>query len=84
METEVKQRILRTQWGEHARSILRQFNEAGYSDYLFRGPHYVIYDRGEFRLYPFGLRSAWRYSFECRPESSLSETELLWTFMVRQ
>jgi len=88
----VKDRILWTQWGEHARSILRQYNEAGYNScasLTFRGPHYVTYQRGEFRLLPCGPWARYRHSFECRPEfipgcgfGSRSEAEPLWTFVV--
>jgi len=77
-----RQRILWTQWGEWARSILRQFNEMNPSDYKFQGPHYVIYECGEFRLYPYGDRPDLRYSFGVRPQFLPGEVEPLWTFMV--
>lgn len=81
----VKDRILWTQWGEHARSILRQYNEAGYNScasLTFRGPHYVTYQRGEFRLLPCGPWARYRHSFECRPEFIPGEPEPFWTFVV--
>lgn len=80
--TMTRERVLWTQWGEHARSILRQYNQIEYWTYRFQGPHYVQYIRGEFRLIPFGAYADDRYSFECRPEFIPGVEEPLWTFMV--
>lgn len=80
---EIKNRVLWTQWGEYARSILRQYN--GQTDYLghhFHGPHFVTYKRGEFYLRPFGAYADDRYSFEVRPEFMPGAPEPLWTFVV--
>ena len=77
-----KDRILWTQWGEHAREILRQYNQLAYHSYRFHGPHYVTYQRGDFRLHPFGAYADDRYSFEVRPEFIPGEPEPLWTFVV--
>ena len=78
-----RQRILWTQWGEWARSILRQYNAAGHSGYKFQGPHYVRYSRGDFRMEPYGRGDEYyRYSFEVRPQFLPGEVEPLWTFMV--
>jgi hypothetical protein len=81
----VKPRILWTQWGEHAREILHQYNEAGYNScasLTFRGPHYVTQTKGEFFLRPFGAWTKYRHSFECRPEFIPGEPEPIWTFIV--
>ena len=81
---EVKDRVLWTQWGEYARSILHQFNAyLATSDYRMWGPHFVTYERGEFRMYPYGTYAEHRYSFECRPEFLPGQEEPLWIFMVR-
>jgi hypothetical protein len=74
--------VLWTQWGEHARSILRQYNDAYYRPFRFHGPHFVTYERGEFKLIPFGAYADDRYSFECRPEFLPGMEEPLWTFVV--
>jgi len=74
-----------SQWAEHARSILRQYNEAGFNhcaSITFHGPHYVTYERGEFRLQPYGSWARYRHSFEVRPEFLPGQEEPLWTFMV--
>ena len=65
-----------------ARSILRQYKEAGYFENRFQGPHYVTYECGEFRMDPYGAWTDHRYSFECRPEFLPGVEEPLWTFMV--
>jgi hypothetical protein len=78
--------ILWTQWGEHARSILEQYNaHHAHSAKLgcrFHGPHFVTYECGEFKLIPFGAYADDRYSFECRPEFLPGVEEPLWTFVV--
>ena len=79
-----RERVLWTQWGEHARSILRQYHEtAAPESGWYGGAYYVTYQQGEFRLCPFGSGVRWRYSFECRPEFIPGQEEPLWTFMVR-
>jgi hypothetical protein len=78
----VKNRILWTQWGEHAREILHQYNEARCDSYRFHGPHYVTYERGVFMLRPYGPWKRHRYSFECRPDFIPGHPEPLWTFVV--
>jgi hypothetical protein len=78
-----RQRILWTQSGEYARSILRQYNGADYIGHRFHGPHYVVYEQGEFTLRPYGFAARWRYSFLCRPQFLPGEIEPLWTFMVQ-
>jgi hypothetical protein len=76
-------RPFRTEWGEHARGILRQYNECnGYLGPNFWGPHYVVYERGDFFLHPYGDHPNYRYSFECRPEFIPGQAEPLWTFVV--
>jgi hypothetical protein len=88
METEpikVRQRIFWTQWGEWAREILRQYDEAGYNHCAslpFHGPHYVTYEHGQFYLRPYGAWAEYRYWFECRPEFLPGREEALWTFVV--
>jgi len=79
MGTESKQQ---SWWGEQARAILRQYNEAYYCDYKFHGPHYVVYERGEFKMRPFGGWAHQRYWFEVRPEFLPGQAEPFWTFMV--
>ena len=81
----VKDRILWTQWGEHARSILRQYNE--FTDFSgnsmrFWGPHYVVREQGEFFMRPYGQYADKRYDFHCRPEFIPGAPEPLWTFVV--
>lgn len=85
METKIKPRVLWTQWGEHAREILHQYDEAGYNccaSIPFHGPHYVTYERGDFKLFPFGPWAEYRHSFECRPEFLPGQAEPLWIFVV--
>lgn len=78
-----RERVLWTQWGEHARSILRQYNADCPNEFFeFRGPHYVVYTQGRFYLYPYGPMANYRRMFECRPEFLPGVEELLWTFMV--
>lgn len=73
---------MKTEWGEHAREILRQYNDTGLNrcaSLPFHGPHYVVHIRGDFFLRPFGPWADYRHSFECRPEFI---PEPLWTFAV--
>jgi hypothetical protein len=44
--------------------------------------HPYWYERGEFRLRPYGSWVRHRYSFECRPEFLSGQEEPLWTFVV--
>jgi hypothetical protein len=85
MGTDIRHPVLWTQWGEWARSILHQYDLAGFNrcaSLPFHGPHYVTYERGEFLLRPFGAWAEYRHSFQCRPEFLPGEAEPLWTFMV--
>ena len=73
-------------WADLARQILHQYNAAGFNrcaSLTFHGPHYVTYDRGEFRLRPYGGWARYRHEFECRPQFLPGEIEPLWTFMVQ-
>lgn len=82
---ELRKRSIRSLLGEYGRQILRQYDEAGFNrcaSITFHGPHYVTYDRGEFRLRPYGPWARYRRSFEVRPEFIPGEVEPLWTFMV--
>jgi hypothetical protein len=65
-----------------ARSILRQYNEAKHTHHSCWGPHYVLWERGEFYLRPYGGWAHQRYSFECRPEFMPGVEDPLWTFVV--
>jgi hypothetical protein len=79
VETETKQR---TQLGEWGRSILARYKDVGYFGYRFCGPHFVVYEEGEFYLRPFGYATECRYSFRVRPEFLHGQEEPLWTFTV--
>lgn len=82
---ELRKRSIQSLLGKYGRQILRQYNEAGFNhcaSLTFHGPHYVTYDRGEFRLRPYGSWARYRHSFECRPETVPWQEDLLWTFMV--
>lgn len=78
----VSPHVLWSQYGEYARQILTQYNACEHWTDRFQGPHYVIWDRGEFHLKPFGTWSDHRYSFHCRPEFLAGIEEPLWTFVV--
>ena len=81
----LRRRVFQSELGKAAHEILRQYNEAGYNScasLTFRGPHYVTYQWGEFRLLPCGPWAKYRHSFECRPEFIPGEAEPIWTFVV--
>jgi hypothetical protein len=72
-------------YGDQARQILRQYAEAGFNScasLTYRGPHYVIWERGEFYLRPFGPWARYKHSFRCIPEFFPGEAEPLWCFSV--
>ena len=66
-----------------ARSILRQYNEIDHWIYRFKGPHFVTYTQGGFKLHPFGAYADDRYSFDVWLEHTLPGQEPLWIFTVR-
>lgn len=78
----LKPRVLWSQYAHHARQILQQYNACEHWAYRFQGPHYVVWERGEFYMHPFGVYPDHRYSFHCRPEFLLGHEEPLWTFVV--
>ena len=84
----VKPRILWPQWGEHAREILRQYNESGdsvggYRDYKFQGPHFVTHYHGNFFLKPYDFAAKYRYSFRVIPDYDFGRLEEpFWIFNV--
>jgi hypothetical protein len=72
-------------WADLARLILRQYAAAGFNHCAslpYHGPHYVTYERGVFRLRPFGSWARFRHSFECGEEWIEGQEEPLWTFTV--
>lgn len=81
-----KPRVLWSQQGEYARSILGQYNahhaHSPKLSYRFQGPHFVTWERGEFFLKPFGAYARHRYSFHVTPYFHPGESEPWWTFSV--
>jgi hypothetical protein len=71
---------------EHAREILRQYNEAGYNScasLTFHGPHYVTFHQGTFMLRPFGAWAKYRHSFRVTPDYDFGRLEeSIWIFNV--
>ena len=71
-----------------ARAILRQYNESGdsvggYRGYKFQGPHFVVYNRSDFFLHPYGAYPHHRYSFHVTPDYDFGKLEEpLWIFNV--
>lgn len=82
----LRSRTIQSETGRHARQILGQYNAHHAQNiklgYRFHGPHYVTYERREFRLLPYGSWARYRHSFRCDPEFVSWQDEPLWCFNV--